>query len=189
MDDRRRDPDAGQPDPTQDSWSAWLPQLDSPSAPPQEQPAPDPPVARATPARPGPPVPPAVPRLPQASLRQASLPHAAPAPTWVPVSPPRAYAGRSAAPPQPGSQPFGPPPNRLGAAILCTILCFMPFGIVALVKAASVNTLWARGRFEEAHRASRSARTWCMLAALVSPVLPVLTFGLVFVFTLAHMLT
>jgi len=54
----------------------------------------------------------------------------------------------------------------------------MPFGIVALVKAVSVNSLWALGRVDAAHRASRSARNWCLLAALVWPIVPVLAFGL-----------
>ena len=64
---------------------------------------------------------------------------------------------------------IAPPPNHLVAAIICTVICFMPFGIVAIVKASSVNRAWAGGRWDQAYRASRSARTWCILAALVSP--------------------
>ena len=79
-------------------------------------------------------------------------------------------------PPPAGPQPYSaPPPNRLGLAILCTVCCFMPFGIVAIVKASSVNARWAQGRQVEARRASESVKTWCLLAALVWPGLGLLT--------------
>ena len=182
MDERESERELGQPDPTHDIWSAWLPQLDSPtSTVPQDTDAPGSAVPPAPPVRPTTP-------LPQASLpphtaarrSRASVP-----PTWQGL-PLRAYAGRSAPRPQVGPQAFAsPPPNRLGPAILCTILCFMPFGIVALVKAVSVNSLWALGRVDAAHRASRSARNWCLLAALVWPVVPVLAFGLFIVVGMA----
>ena len=181
MDDRQRDREAGQPDPTHDTWSAWLPQLDPPTSPlPQEpgQPEPEQPESAVPPVPPAPPTPPgppkSAPRLPQASLPP---PTTRPAPNSAP--PPRTYAASSAGRAQPDPLGSAPPPaNHLGAAILCTIVCFMPFGIVALVKAVSVNSLWALGRVDAAHRASRSARNWCLLAALVWPVVPVLAFGL-----------
>lgn len=76
--------------------------------------------------------------------------------------------------PAPGASPLGQPyaasrPTALGLAIFCTIFCFMPFGIVAIVKAASIRPLWLTGRFSEANRAARSARLWCLAAALVWP--------------------
>jgi len=83
------------------------------------------------------------------------------------------YAGWPPAPtaaapsPAPAYPPL--PPNRLGVAILCTLFCFTPFGIVALVKATSVKRQWMAGRYVEARRASRSAKNWCILAALVWP--------------------
>ncbi len=73
-------------------------------------------------------------------------------------------------PPLGGPQPYTPPPpNRLALAILCTIFCFTPFGIVAIVKATSVNSLWAQGRWGEAYRTSRSVKNWCIFAALAWP--------------------
>jgi hypothetical protein len=84
---------------------------------------------------------------------------------WYAASPPPAPA-----PPLAGPQPYTPPPpNRLALAILCTIFCFTPFGIVAIVKSTSVNPLWAQGRWGEACRASRSVKSWCVLAALAWP--------------------
>jgi hypothetical protein len=153
MDDGTRpDRDPRAPDPTNDAWSAWLPHLDDPrpSAPQPPDSPPPPPVT-----------PPPVTPLPQAG---PPLPH---------VSPTLPYAGTPAAPACPAPAPpvpyVAPPPTHLVAAIICTFICFMPFGIVALVKASSVNRAWARGRWDQAYRASRSARNWCILAALVSP--------------------
>lgn len=183
MDDRQRDREAGQPDPTHDTWSAWLPQLDPPTSPlPQEPGPPEQPESVVPPVPTAPPGPSqSAPRLPQ-----ASLPPPTTRPTAIPAPTPRTYAARSAGRAQPDPLGFAPPPaNHLGAAILCTIVCFMPFGIVALVKAVSVNSLWALGRVDAAHRASRSARNWCLLAALVWPVVPVLAFGLFIVVGMA----
>ena len=42
------------------------------------------------------------------------------------------------------------PDNNLVWAILITILCCWPFGIVAIIKAASVDGLWYSGRHDEA---------------------------------------
>jgi hypothetical protein len=77
--------------------------------------------------------------------------------------------------PRSGQAP--PPPTRLGWAILCTLFCFTPFGIVAIVKSTRVNPRWAVGDWEGARAASRSVKTWCLLAALVSPGLSMLMFA------------
>jgi hypothetical protein len=54
----------------------------------------------------------------------------------------------------------------MGWAVLCLLVCF-PIGIVAVIKAASVNTHWVLGRVDAARRASRSARNWCIAAVAV----------------------
>ncbi|HWD05952.1 MAG TPA: CD225/dispanin family protein [Amycolatopsis sp.] len=62
---------------------------------------------------------------------------------------------------------YGPPPdNRMVWAILTTIFCCLPFGIVAIVKASEVNSLWYQGRFAEAHHAADQAGKWAMWSAL-----------------------
>ena len=44
------------------------------------------------------------------------------------------------------NQPMGPPPdNNLVWAILCTVLCCLPFGIVSIIKSTKVKELWAQG--------------------------------------------
>ncbi len=66
--------------------------------------------------------------------------------------------------PQPGygSQPQRPamPATYLVWAILATLLCCMPFGIVSIVKASQVSSLYYQGNYAEARAASRAARNW-----------------------------
>lgn len=71
---------------------------------------------------------------------------------------------------------FPAPPairNHLVAAIFTTLCCCMPFGIVALVYSAQVNTKLAAGDVAGAQAASDSARTWTLVAFLAG----LLTFG------------
>lgn len=59
-------------------------------------------------------------------------------------------------PPHPGEKPD----NFLAWAILSTIFCCLPFGIVSIVYASKVNGLWYAGEYEEARIAASKARTW-----------------------------
>lgn len=56
------------------------------------------------------------------------------------------------------------PPNYLVSAILVTLLCCLPFGVVAIIKASQVDSLWYTGRYEEAHKASKDALFWYRLS-------------------------
>lgn len=76
------------------------------------------------------------------------------APQVVPPPPPGA-APASGAPIPPGTVP-----NHLVGAILATVCCCMPCGIVAIVNAAKVDGLLARGDLAGARAASKSANTW-----------------------------
>lgn len=60
-----------------------------------------------------------------------------------------------------------PPGNNLVWAILTTIFCCLPFGIVAIIYAAKVNSLWAAGAYGEAYEASRKAKNWSIISAAV----------------------
>ncbi len=55
-------------------------------------------------------------------------------------------------------------PNYLVQAILCTIFCCLPFGIVAIVYAAQVNGKVTAGDMAGAQASSKSAKTWCWVA-------------------------
>jgi len=95
--------------------------------------------------------------------------------TGTPITP-QMGAQRPAAPPQPtavqpgAAQPaYAPPaapavPNHLVWAILVTLFCCLPFGIVAIVYASQVNTKLNAGDYEGAVRSSQNAKTWCWVS-------------------------
>lgn len=58
-----------------------------------------------------------------------------------------------------------PPENNLVWAILSTVMCCWPLGIVAIIKASKVNGLWYQGRFQEAHKAADDAKKWSIYSA------------------------
>lgn len=59
------------------------------------------------------------------------------------------------------AQPHGTPPDtHLAKAIITTILCCLPFGIVAIVYASSVNGKFMTGDVAGAQEASRQADKW-----------------------------
>lgn len=65
----------------------------------------------------------------------------------------------------PGQQ--GPPPSYLAWAIISTLCCCMPFGIVAIIYASKVNSLWLRGDAYGAQKASQRAQLWTILAIVL----------------------
>ncbi|GAA4551039.1 CD225/dispanin family protein [Amycolatopsis samaneae] len=69
-----------------------------------------------------------------------------------------------------GYQPGPPPSNNLVWAILTTIFCCLPFGIVSIVQAAKVNGLWAQGEQTAAQEAANSAKKWAIISAAIGAV-------------------
>ena len=65
-------------------------------------------------------------------------------------------------------KPQGPPPNYLVWAILTTIFCCLPFGIVSIVYAAQVNAKWQAQDYEGAMNSSRNAKIWAWVSFGVS---------------------
>ena len=59
------------------------------------------------------------------------------------------------------------PNNWLWQSIIVTLFCCVPFGIVGIVYAAKVDVLYFNGRYQDAEVASRSARTWTLVALLI----------------------
>ena len=55
-------------------------------------------------------------------------------------------------------------PNYLVQAILATICCCLPFGIVGIVFAAQVNGKLAAGDYAGAMQSSSMAKTWCWVS-------------------------
>lgn len=52
------------------------------------------------------------------------------------------------------------PSSHLGWAIASTLLCCIPAGIVSIVYAVKVNTLWDKGDGKGAASASKTAKAW-----------------------------
>ena len=73
------------------------------------------------------------------------------------------------------------PNSYLALAIVSTILCCLPTGIVSIVYATKVNSAYADGNYDEANRASKNAKTW----GLVSVGLALLGWILYFIFGVA----
>jgi hypothetical protein len=68
----------------------------------------------------------------------------------------------------------GPAPdNHLVWAILTTVLCCLPLGIVSIIKSSQVNSLWAQGQYDAARKSADDAKKWAMWSAIVGIVLTV----------------
>lgn len=67
-----------------------------------------------------------------------------------------------------------PPKNWLIESILVTLFCCLPLGIVGIVHATKVDTLWTSGQREEAYKASKEAGKWTKLGAIIGAVVIVL---------------
>ena len=52
------------------------------------------------------------------------------------------------------------PDNHMALAIVTTVCCCLPLGIVAILKANNVNTLYALGQYDAAVNASEEANKW-----------------------------
>ena len=57
------------------------------------------------------------------------------------------------------------PENYLVWAILSTVCCCLPFGIVSIVYAAKVDSLYTSKQYEAALEASGKAKMWTLIAA------------------------
>lgn len=99
--------------------------------------------------------------------------------TPPPSTPPPPFGG----PPGYGGPPsFGygagqPPNNYLVWAILTTILCCLPLGVVSIVFSSQVNSKWAMGDAQGALKASNNARNFAIASAVA-----VLVIGVVWLF-------
>ena len=103
----------------------------------------------------------------------------------VPPTPPAGY------PQAPIAQAYAQPmatgvtvPNYLVQAILVTVLCCLPFGIVSIIYAAQVNSKLAIGDIAGATQSSRSAKMWAWIGFGIGG-LWVVGATLLFVFSMA----
>lgn len=73
------------------------------------------------------------------------------------------------------------PKTWLVESILITILCCLPFGIVGIVNAAKVNSLYDQGLYDESIRVSKNAKKWAKFGLIAGIVY------LIFVIIMASM--
>lgn len=78
-----------------------------------------------------------------------------------------------------------PPDNNLVWAILCTVLCCLPLGIVAIIKSTKVKELWVQGDYAGAQKAADDAKKYSMWGAGIGLIFIVLYVILVFVVGIA----
>jgi len=83
------------------------------------------------------------------------------------------------------NKPQAAPDNNLVWAILCTILCCLPAGVYAIIRATKVNTLWMQGDYDGAQKAAADAKKWSIIGAIVGAIIIVLYIILVFVLGMA----
>ena len=57
------------------------------------------------------------------------------------------------------------PPTHMVSAVLVTLFCCLPFGIVAVIKATKVSQLYATSGFAAAQAASDEAKKWVNITA------------------------
>ena len=81
----------------------------------------------------------------------------------------------------PPAAPIGPsgqvpPPNNLVWAILTTLFCCLPFGVVSIVYAAQVNGKFMAGDIAGAQESSKKAKTWAIVSAASGAVVLVVYF-------------
>ncbi|MFB4275009.1 MULTISPECIES: CD225/dispanin family protein [unclassified Nonomuraea] len=93
-----------------------------------------------------------------------------------------------------GGAPGGgtPPDNQLVPAILTTLFCCLPLGIVSIVKSSQVNQKWQVGDFGGAQQAADEAKTWWKRSLIIGAIgygLIVIAYVLFFVIFAASMST
>ena len=68
------------------------------------------------------------------------------------------------------------PKTYLVEAIVATLLCCVPFGVVSIVYAAQVDSKFSAGDYQGAQRASDKAKTWYHVALISGLVVGVIYF-------------
>ncbi|SEA12802.1 CD225/dispanin family protein [Psychroflexus halocasei] len=75
-------------------------------------------------------------------------------------------------------KPTTPPNNHLAMAIISTLLCCQPLGIVSIVYASQVNSKFIAGDYIGAEQASKNAKTWWIVSLAVAAI------GYLFIFAI-----
>ncbi len=92
-------------------------------------------------------------------------------------SDPSAYDSWGSPPAQPmaAGAPIAKVPSHMAWAIVCTIFCFLPTGIAAIVYASQVKPKLQQGDIAGAVRSSAWAARWCWISLAILVILVLLT--------------
>jgi hypothetical protein len=74
------------------------------------------------------------------------------------------------------------PENYLVWAILTTVLCCLPLGIVSIIQATKVSSLYTMGDYAGAQKASNEAKRWAMWSAIAFGIVLILYIIFIVVF-------
>ena len=66
------------------------------------------------------------------------------------------------------------PDNYLVWAILSTVLCCLPFGIVSIIYSTKVDNLWTLGNKAQAIEAANNAKKWAIIGAISGAVVGII---------------
>ena len=66
--------------------------------------------------------------------------------------------------------PTQKPNDYLALAVITTLCCCFPLGIVSIIRATQVNSYWSAGRYDEAMQASASAKTTAIAGICISAI-------------------
>lgn len=84
---------------------------------------------------------------------------------------------------QPYQQPMFPMPDtHMVGAILVTLFCCVPFGVVAIIKASQVSSCYSSGDYAGAIQSSNEAKKWIIWGIVSDIILILLYLLLIFVF-------
>jgi interferon-induced transmembrane protein len=89
---------------------------------------------------------------------------------YPPPPPPGGFPPPGGYPPPGGA----PPDNNLVWAILSTILCCLPLGIVSIIKSTQVSGLWNTGQYAAAQKAADDAKKFAIWGAIAGVVVAVI---------------
>lgn len=66
-------------------------------------------------------------------------------------------------------QPYVQSPNsHMGLALVTTLCCCSPLGLIAIYKASKVRDYYIMGQYNSALIASNSAKRWCVISFCIS---------------------
>lgn len=60
------------------------------------------------------------------------------------------------------------PDNNMAWAIVCSVLCSIPLGVIAIFRALSVDRLWDQKQYEKAYKAASDVEKIALAGALLS---------------------